>query len=210
MACSWGWDWGPWLTTAGMRRPVWLHAWSIARFDTVRPEVYLSPDRTGRIVLRICVERAGPGADAETFAEVELHNTLGNRVVATTEAVNGEYRTIELDAGPINPWWPHSLGTPTLYDLSVRLVTADGIELDHWHRRIGFRTIELDTSGDELGARFTFSVNGMPFFARGVNWIPDDVFPSRLTPQRYRHRLAQAIEANVDMIRVWGGGIYED
>ncbi len=82
--------------------------------------------------------------------------------------------------------------------------------IDTWVRRIGFRTVELDTSADATGSAFTFVVNGVPIFARGVNWIPDDVFPSRVTTARYRERLQQAKTANVDLIRVWGGGIYED
>jgi beta-mannosidase len=217
MACSWGWDWGPWLTTAGLWRPVALHAWSTARFDSIRPEVYLGGDGTGRVTLRVCVERAGPPATgAELAIEAELRDASGDRVASVRSAVTGDHNTVEIDAGPVTPWWPHSLGDPTLYELELRLVTGDAGtgestgELDRWQRRIGFRTIELDTTGDELGTRFTFIVNGVPIFVRGANWIPDDVFPSRLSPLRYRHRLAQAIEANIDLLRVWGGGIYED
>ncbi len=77
-------------------------------------------------------------------------------------------------------------------------------------RRLGFRTVRLDTTADATGSAFTFVVNDRPLFVRGVNWIPDDPFPSRVTAERYHQRIRQAVDANVSMLRVWGGGIYED
>jgi beta-mannosidase len=82
-------------------------------------------------------------------------------------------------------------------------------DLDVWRRRIGFRSVELDRGPDAHGTGFTLVVNGERLFARGVNWIPDDVFPSRITRERYRERLEQAAGAGVDLVRIWGGGIYE-
>ena len=78
-----------------------------------------------------------------------------------------------------------------------------------WQRRIGFRTVELDTARDEIGTAFTISVNGQPVFVKGVNWIPDDHFLTRITAERLARRLDQALEANVNLLRVWGGGVYE-
>ncbi len=95
-----------------------------------------------------------------------------------------------------------------LYDVELTL-RHDDVALDDWRRRVGFRTVLLDTSTDVHGTGFTLVVNGERLFARGVNWIPDDVFPSRITRERYRERLAQAAGAGVDLVRVWGGGIYE-
>src|SRR5690606_40687862 len=85
-----------------------------------------------------------------------------------------------------------------------------GEALDAWEHRIGFRTIARDTSADAHGSAFTLVVNGTPVFARGVNWIPDDAFPARVTSQRNRTRLTQAAAAGVDLVRVWGGGVYEE
>jgi beta-mannosidase len=215
MACSWGWDWGPWLTTAGMWRPVTLQAWSVARFDSVRPEVYLEGE-SGRISVKAGIERAAQGQPedhggaAGLVVEVDLLDADGGRVATSRSAATEQHVAVEVDAGTVRPWWPHSLGRPTLYQLDVRLLSASGEELDRWQRRVGFRTVELDTTADELGSRFTLRVNGFDIFTRGANWIPDDVFPSRISPQRYRHRLTQAMEANIDLLRVWGGGIYED
>ena len=93
----------------------------------------------------------------------------------------------------------------------VRAVPSDAAVcgLDGWHGRIGFRTIALDTTADGAGTPFQLIVNGRPVFVRGVNWIPDDPFPSRITRERYDRRLTQAVDAGVNLLRVWGGGIYE-
>ncbi|CAN5246971.1 hypothetical protein BH11ACT1_BH11ACT1_10370 [soil metagenome] len=86
---------------------------------------------------------------------------------------------------------------------------AGGVPLDEWHRRIGFRTVEIDTEPDEIGAPFTFRINGRPIFAKGANWIPDDHLLTRITRDRLARRVDQALDANLNLLRVWGGGIYE-
>ncbi len=102
-------------------------------------------------------------------------------------------------------WWPRGYGSPELYDLEVSLSDPSGV-CDTWWARVGFRDIALDTAD---GA-FTLVVNGRPVFAKGVNWIPDDCFPARVDRDRYARRLRQAFEAGVNLVRVWGGGLYED
>ncbi|MER7053294.1 glycoside hydrolase family 2 protein [Streptomyces sp. NPDC000351] len=205
MASSFGWDWGPTLVTAGIWRPVRLERWSTARLAGVRPLVTVEGG-TGRVEVRVEVERTEQGADRSlavraTVAGVEAH-----------AAVDGTRAVLTLDVPDVSLWWPRGYGAQPLYDLEVVLV-EDGPKaepLDSWQRRIGFRNVELDRSEDEHGTGFTFIVNGVRVFVRGVNWIPDDVFPSRITPERYRTRLRQTAEAGVDLVRIWGGGIYED
>ncbi|MFC7614077.1 glycoside hydrolase family 2 protein [Actinokineospora soli] len=101
-------------------------------------------------------------------------------------------------------WWPTGYGDQPLHDLDVTLDTGDS-----YHRRIGFRTITVDTTPDEIGTPFTFVVNGKPVFAKGANWIPDDHFLTRITRDQLARRVDQAVAANLNMLRVWGGGIYE-
>jgi beta-mannosidase len=93
--------------------------------------------------------------------------------------------------------------------MSVRLVNADGTELDRLERRVGFRNITLDTEPDEHGVPLTIAINGADVLVRGVNWIPDDAFVTRVDAARYRTRIEQAAEANCNLLRIWGGGIYE-
>ncbi|AYL38466.1 glycoside hydrolase family 2 protein [Streptomyces fungicidicus] len=200
MACSFGWDWGPTLVTAGIWRPVRLERWSTARIARVRPLVTVE-DGVGQIELAVDVERS------RVEAPLTLEASAGG--VRARARVDGTAGTVRLRVPDVRLWWPRGYGEQPLYDVELTLSHGDEA-LDAWRRRTGFRTVELDTSADAHGTGFTLVVNGERLFARGVNWIPDDVFPSRITRERYRHRLEQAAGAGVDLVRVWGGGIYED
>ncbi|MFE0448977.1 glycoside hydrolase family 2 protein [Streptomyces fungicidicus] len=200
MACSFGWDWGPTLVTAGIWRPVRLERWSTARIARVRPLVTVE-DGVGQIELTVDVERS------RVEAPLTLEASAGG--VRARARIDGTAGTVRLRVPDVRLWWPRGYGEQPLYDVELTLSHGDEA-LDAWRRRTGFRTVELDTSADAHGTGFTLVVNGERLFARGVNWIPDDVFPSRITRERYRHRLEQAAGAGVDLVRVWGGGIYED
>lgn len=202
MACNFGWDWGPDLVTAGIWRPIFLETWRGARVAAVRPLVGVDAT-TGRLRAHVDVQRA-PGAAQPLSVEVEIdgvrtRSTLGR---GTDSAV------LEASVPDVRLWWPHGYGDQPLYPVTVGLADSSG-ELDAWQGRVGFRTAALDTTPDEAGTPFTILINGTRVFARGVNWIPDDAFPSRITAARYAQRLSQARDANVNLIRVWGGGIYE-
>ncbi|UUU25553.1 glycoside hydrolase family 2 protein [Streptomyces sp. DSM 40750] len=200
MACSFGWDWGPTLVTAGIWRPVRLERWSTARMARVRPLVTVD-GTTGHVELLVDVERAAVEAGLRLEARVG-----GVSAVAEVEGTSG---VVRLEVPGVELWWPRGYGEQPLYEVELTLRGDGDRGLDVWRRRVGFRTVELDRSADEHGTGFTFVVNGERLFARGVNWIPDDVFPSRITRERYRERLRQAAEAGVDLVRIWGGGIYE-
>lgn len=206
MACSFGWDWGPTLVTAGIWRPVYLEQWSTARLAQVRPHVTVE-GANGNVRADLEIERTENGANRPLRAELSVGD---RRAVVEIEPGCGN-ATLELTVPEAALWWPRGYGEQNLHPCRIMLLDAEsGVELDEWHRRIGFRSVELDTTADEHGSAFTLVVNGVPVFARGVNWIPDDAFPSRVTPLRYRERLEQAAAIGVDLVRVWGGGIYED
>ncbi|HEX5333565.1 MAG TPA: glycoside hydrolase family 2 protein [Cellulomonas sp.] len=218
MACSFGWDWGPDLQTAGMWKPVRLERWRTARLAQVRPLVTVEADGTGRVAVHVDIERAGL-MDADDLALVVRASLRGGDVAAgavTAQAVMAPGATtavilLELAHAPL--WWPVGHGEQPLVDLDVTLDEVDagagGAPLDEWHRRIGFRTVEIDTQPDEIGAPFTFRINGRPIFAKGANWIPDDHLLTRITRERLVRRIDQALGANLNLLRVWGGGIYE-
>ncbi|MGW2045648.1 glycoside hydrolase family 2 protein [Streptomyces sp. NPDC001858] len=199
MACSFGWDWGPTLVTAGIWRPVRVERWSTARLARVRPLVSVEQG-VGVVELRVDVERT------RVEAGLTLEARVGERR-ARAEVV-GTAGVVRVEVPDAQRWWPRGYGGQPLYDVELTLHHGSA-PLDVWRRRIGFRTVELDSSADAHGTGFTLVVNGERLFARGVNWIPDDVFPSRVTRERYRKRLRQAADAGVDLVRVWGGGIYE-
>ncbi|QFZ23039.1 glycoside hydrolase family 2 protein [Saccharothrix syringae] len=197
MACSFGWDWGPDLQTAGIWKPVRLERWATARLAAVRPLVTVV-DGTGRVEVHVEVDRAD---DAELTAVATVGGVEGTaRVDGTTAVVTVEVPDVEL-------WWPVGHGAQPLYDLDVVLKADE--EVDRTSRRVGFRTITVDTEPDEVGSPFTFVVNGTRIFAKGANWIPDDHFLTRITRDRLARRVDQAVAANMNMLRVWGGGIYE-
>ncbi|MEV4560526.1 glycoside hydrolase family 2 protein [Kitasatospora sp. NPDC049285] len=201
MASSFGWDWGPTLPTAGIWKPVRLEHWSTARLAEVRPLVTVD-GTTGLVEVRVTVERTAAGAGRPLTVRAAAAG-------ASAEAVlDGDHGVLTLEAHDVDLWWPRGYGDQPRYGLTVSL--HDGArELDAWQRQIGFRTVELDRGADEFGTAFTLVVNGERLFVRGVNWIPDDTLVARVTPERYRTRLRQAAHANVDLVRVWGGGIYE-
>ncbi|MEV4351648.1 glycoside hydrolase family 2 TIM barrel-domain containing protein [Actinoplanes sp. NPDC049596] len=193
MACSFGWDWGPTLVTAGIWRPVRLEGWSTARLAEVRPLA-----TQGQLDLAVDIERT---RDRDLRARV----LLDEREIAILD-LPGDATKVHavVEAEDTKPWNPRGYGEATLYELTVELLDGDDV-LDRWQRRTGFRTVELDRTGDG----FVFHVNGEPVQIKGVNWIPDDIFPSRMTRERYERRLREAAAAGLNLIRVWGGGLYE-
>ena len=202
MACSFGWDWGPDLRTAGLWRSVRLERWSIARLAQVRPLVTVDSAGTGRVEVRIDLERLDSEAPLTVAADI-----LGRRAEGAVDA-GATRATLVIDVPDAPLWWPAGYGDQPLADLAVTLSTVDQ-ELDRWQRRIGFRTVELNTSRDDVGTAFTISINGQPVFVKGMNWIPDDHFLTRITAGRLARRLDQALAGNVNLLRVWGGGIFE-
>jgi beta-mannosidase len=214
MACSFGWDWGPDLQTAGIWKPVRLERWRTARLSEVRPLVTVDPDGTGHVAVHVDVERANLDADDDVSLVVRV--VLGG-VAQPAEVVlaPGKSSVVVHLSRPDAPlWWPAGHGEQPLSDLDVTLdtagdVAAGGAPLDEWHRQIGFRTVTIDTQPDEIGAPFTIRINGRPIFAKGANWIPDDHLLTRITRERIVRRIDQALGANLNLLRVWGGGIYE-
>ncbi|MFZ3598480.1 glycoside hydrolase family 2 protein [Streptomyces sp. BH104] len=199
MACEGGWDWGPTFVTAGIWRGVRLEVWDTARAD-VDVTTTLDEDlRHGTLVVGLDVE----GGPCE--AEVAVAGRTERFGIDSTGR-----RRLSVDVPSPEPWWPRGYGAPTRYDVTVRLLDEDGKLLQETHHRVGFRHITVDTTPDEHGRAFTLRVNGRPVFCKGANWIPDDLFVSRITPARYETRVDQACAANMNTLRVWGGGIYED
>ncbi|MFG2737713.1 glycoside hydrolase family 2 protein [Streptomyces harbinensis] len=206
MACSFGWDWGPDLQTAGIWKPVAIERWHTARLAAVRPLVTVGADGTGRAEVHATVERSG----LEDATALTLTATVAGRTVRTVVPADTATATVTVEVPDPDLWWPAGYGDQPLYDLRVTLATGpDGGELDSWQRRIGFRTLTVDTTPDDLGTPFTFVVNGTRIFAKGANWIPDDHFLTRVDRDRTRRRVQQARDAHMNMLRVWGGGIYE-
>jgi beta-mannosidase len=206
MACSFGWDWGPDLQTAGIWKPVRLERWTTARIARLRPLATVAEDDTGRVEVHVEIEHAGTGDDRALLLEARIDGRE-ERVEVPAGATSA---VIALEIPGAALWWPAGYGGQPLYDLEVALrESGAGTELDAATRRIGFRTVTVDVTPDEIGTPFTIAVNGRPVFAKGANWIPDDHFLTRITRERLARRVGQALGAHINLLRVWGGGVYE-
>ncbi|HET8661884.1 MAG TPA: glycoside hydrolase family 2 protein [Micromonosporaceae bacterium] len=201
MACSFGWDWAPTMVTAGIWRPVRLRSWSVARLGEVRPLVTVAAG-AGTVEVHASLERA-------SAVPLVLAAAVGGVTAQVAVAAGQPEAVVRLRVPDPARWWPRGYGEQALHPLRVTLLDTAGAVLDSWSRRIGFRDVRLDTTPDGHGTPYTVVVNGAPVFVRGVNWVPDDCFPSRVTRARYAERLTQAAGANVNYVRVWGGGCYE-
>jgi beta-mannosidase len=205
--CSFGWDWGPHLASCGPWKSVGVRAWDAARIADIG--VRQDHSRPGSVTLSVAleVERAG-AREAALEAEVSLLRE-GSEVARTVVDVAADRAAASLAVEHPELWWPNGHGSQPLYDVVATLRDDGGRQLDEASRRIGLRTLRLDRHPDQWGESFQFVVNGMPFFAKGANWIPADTFPTRLARADYDRLVGVAASVNRNKLRLWGGGIWE-
>ena len=196
MAAAYGWDWGPDLAGAGIWKSVGIESWSGVRLGTVRP-LALVEGAAGRLEAHVELEWSAEAEPAEIAATI-----AGQTVTATADPGQAEM-VLELTIPDVELWWPIGYGPQTRYDVTVEV---GGQTYD---AAVGFRTAELSITPDEHGNAFTIQVNGVPVYVKGYNWIPDDALLTRLTPDSYRTSITQAVEGGANLLRVWGGGIFE-
>ncbi|UCD41171.1 MAG: glycoside hydrolase family 2 protein [Chloroflexota bacterium] len=201
--CNFGWDWGPRLVTCGILGDIELLAFDTARLDDVHIQ---QVHHNGLVEIEV-----------EVTAELISDKALSARISATFEGKVVATTTIPISKGSGNTtmtiedpqlWWPNGLGVQPLYQFEVQLL-ADDLELDSLEKTIGLRTLHLVREEDEWGESFHFECNGVPFFAKGSNWIPADTLVTRVTEENYTRLLQAAKDSHQNMLRVWGGGIYE-
>jgi beta-mannosidase len=213
---GYGWDWGPRLPTIGLWRPVELKRERRAALVGVHGStVELSPSHDSALVaVRVEAERfagTGPLTARVSLAPLDgAGEATGGDLMLDGEGSSLD-RTVYLRVEQPRLWWTHDLGEPARYSLTVTLLDGDRA-LDSRTQQVGIRTLALDQSPDpdEPGTRFfRFVLNGVSVFAKGANWIPCDSFVGAIPPARYTSLLERARDANMTMLRVWGGGIYE-
>jgi beta-mannosidase len=202
-----GWDWGPRFVTSGVWKPVDLVVWDSARIDDLHLKQNKITKANADLTAAVEIVAAGP-ADAT----IEIENLTDKKLVAAKPVrLTGGVNKVTLDFSMANPklWYPAGLGDQALYNFRARILVGKR-QVDEQVKRTGLRTLELRQKPDQHGISFEFVVNGVPVFGRGANWIPADIFPTRVTKERYKDLLGSLKNANMNMIRVWGGGIYED
>lgn len=203
-AYHFGWDWGPVLITSGIWKPVFIRTWNYTNLLGVQyihgPLSDTAAEMTG--VFNIL------SALADT-ARIKIYD--GKILLADQQSgMKAGVNVIKVNFRIKNPrlWWPNGLGTPYLYELRHEVFFANRLETSGT-TKTGLRTVELVQDKDSTGRSFYFKVNGHPVFMKGANYIPQDNFLPRVKDSSYRELIRSAKEANMNMLRVWGGGIYE-
>ncbi|MDR0976713.1 MAG: glycoside hydrolase family 2 protein [Prevotellaceae bacterium] len=200
-----GWDWGPRLVTSGIWRPMHLIGWDGIRINNIYyKQTHISKARAELQVV------ATVEADREGRATLTVQTPETKRPWTVTTRLQAGVNEITLPVSISNPrlWWTNGLGEAHRYAFTAT-VTMDE-QRDSRTDRIGLRKIEVVRDKDAAGTTFYFLLNGVPVFAKGANYIPQDNFLPRVTPERHRKTLLDAVNANMNMLRIWGGGTYED
>lgn len=228
--CMFGWDWGPRLPDAGIFREVSVLSGKKARLEQVyitqnwrndKTEMNRDGDGNKRedenisenkwrdevdIMFDGSIEHYVPEEHYEI--KITLYDDEGDLIESKSSKEGAGWNIITVR----NPkrWWPHGYGEQSLYRVEVTLMDEAGEVLDVWDRRIGLRTMTVNTQKDEWGECFAHEVNGVKIFAMGADYIPEDNILSRVTRERTEKLLRDAVAANHNCIRVWGGGYYPD
>ena len=205
-----GWDWGPRIVTIGIWRPVVFTSWD----DCIIRDVFVEQQEVNRkratIRHHVTIE-----ADHDATATITVTDSASHRRLATQKVnLRRGMNTITLPYSIKNPklWWSNGLGEPYLYTLQTALETSPSLAREMSSTKVGLRSIQLHRvpDADGKGEAFYFTLNGEKVFMKGANYIPCDIFLPRVTDSVYRRTIADAVDVNMNMLRVWGGGVYED
>jgi beta-mannosidase len=213
-AVSYGWDWHPRLVPSGIWDDTWLEILPGSHINEVSVQYSLN-EELDKAFIR--VEAVGKGLSACSMAW-NLADSSGNKVdmgylksyqdrgVFYTELANPEL------------WWPHDHGEPYLYSYTLKLTDQSGKSLQTYSGHMGFRRVKLVMNEGAWSepegfpksrsvAPIQLEINGQKIFCKGSNWVNPEIFPGIITVKRYEELLDRAVEANFNMLRIWGGGI---
>jgi beta-mannosidase len=202
--CNFGWDWGPTLITCGIWRKIGIEAFNVARIEDVA--IQQDHSKKGAVTLNIEVA-ARPATSNDLRARVQIQAGADDKRIAFSLPLKEGKAKIDVAIENPQLWWPAGMGGQSLYKVQVDLFHGDTL-LDSTTKRIGLRTLRAVPQSAAMPLHF--EVNGVPFFAKGANWIPADCFANRLTPEILRRYVDDAVAANMNTLRFWGGGYYED
>jgi beta-mannosidase len=196
--CHGGWDWGPSIMTGGIYGDAFLEIGGEGRIEYFNAIPVLRQSGEWEISCELTYRAFADG-------EISVSWEFDGSAVKSSHSVQQGVQTISrrIHAGNPELWWPAGMGRQTRYAVAASVVDR------RVERQIGFRRIEVITEDDERGRSMFFRVNGRDLFAKGANWIPVDALPGRERTEDYRRLLEDAVDANMNMIRLWGGGRYE-
>lgn len=202
-----GWDWGPRFVVSGIWRDIEFIPIHRARVNNVFVQ---QVHQDGQVQLNIQSEVSNINSKQLTLV-VRVNGEDYAEVKTEVQISKGHTQVVQSVVTITEPqlWWPNGLGDAHLYNLEIILL-CDGQVVDCHQQKIGLRTIELINSPDDQGVSFYFKVNGHHVFMKGANYIPSDSFLNRVDKHKYQQIFADTVSANMNMLRVWGGGVYED
>jgi beta-mannosidase len=206
--CQFGWDWGPQLPPIGIWKDIRLEGYSGARIT----DVHLRQEHDGgqvRVEAKLSIERWG---EPDLAARMRITAPDGAHLEKSIQCEAGK-ELIQIPIPEPQLWWPNGYGEQPLYQVEVSLIAQGDTGAEAADSKIfqmGLRTIELAQQEDKWGRSFRFVVNGVPILAKGANWIPADSFPTRISNEWLEGLINSAAQAHQNMLRVWGGGFYED
>ncbi|GEC77628.1 beta-mannosidase [Flavobacterium aquatile] len=197
---QYGWDWGPRFVTAGIYRPIKLHFWNNLKIETIRYEQNSLTDELAKLNFIITLNCQKDGD----------YNLKINDETSRFNLKKG-INKIQFPFEILNPkrWWTNGLGEANLYSFQINVLENDKI-VDSKKLNIGLRTIELIQEKDKIGTSFYIKLNGIPVFMKGANYIPPDSFLPRVSDSVYKNIVKNAVDVNMNMLRVWGGGVYAE
>ncbi|MCG7376711.1 glycoside hydrolase family 2 protein [Paenibacillus sp. ACRSA] len=199
-----GWDWGPRFVTSGIWREARLEGWSEVRIT----DVFIQQQEVSASVASL---NAVVEIDADHAGDTVIRISTDGQVWEQAVTLKSGLQTVEVPVMIDQPklWWSRGLGEAHLYSFVTEVLAGERV-LAESTVKTGIRSIRLVRDKDEVGASFYFELNGVAVFAKGANHIPNDSFITEITAERYRHEIVSAAESNMNMLRVWGGGIYEE
>ncbi len=201
-----GWDWGPRLVTCGIWKPIQITGWNKQKMENlyVKP-IQISEDKASYKAIVELDSELQPATNFELWIDGVKSNVVIDKAVLQNK------NRVAIDFAIENPefWWTNGLGGQKLYSVEVRMIDGNQIT-QKLNTRIGVRTLELVREKDSIGNTFYFKLNGVPVFMKGSNYIPSDIFTTRNTLSNYKRVVNDAVNANMNMLRVWGGAIYEN
>ncbi|MFN8207662.1 MAG: glycoside hydrolase family 2 protein [Bacteroidales bacterium] len=201
---TFGWDWCPRMVGCGIWKKVYLRTWNTAIIESVHLRTIEVTGESARLSVQVEIKSNFRGRG---FIAVWQDQTLlGGLETKLKKGIQNVDTVLEIQEPRL--WWPNGLGKANLYQLRVTLENED-VHLDTREVRTGIRTLELVQEDDETGQSFYFKLNGIPVFMKGANLVPLDYFPHRATEGQYKELILAASQAHFNMLRVWGGGFYE-
>lgn len=203
---QYGWDWGPTIKTIGIWKSITLASYDIARCTDVFLETTSISDSLAEVVAKLTIETPHYN---EITVEITNRNTDESFVSSFEISPNQTQYDIPFTIKNPSLWWTHNLGDPFLYDIDVDLKQGRK-KLERYSKKLGIRSIELITETDSIGESFYFKLNGKPVYMKGANYIPQQIMHPKVVREEYEHLINDVVAANMNMLRVWGGGIYED